>query len=99
MTIAIENIIRKYQGTFSPVVRFNPATQKLAPLDLTANNTELTEEIFNDTEKFSAYIDEKGKIADASYLIGGYNELRAVYSRSELFNQSLTPLQPEKNVA
>jgi peptidoglycan LD-endopeptidase LytH len=99
MTIAIENIIRKYQGTFSPVVRFNPATQKLAPLDLTANNTDLTEDIFNDTERFSAYIDEKRKMADASYLIGGYNELRAVYSRSELFNQSLTPLPVEKNVA
>jgi murein DD-endopeptidase MepM/ murein hydrolase activator NlpD len=91
MTIVTENIIRKYQHTFYPVVPFNAATQKLAALDLTAANTELTEEIFNDTQKFSAYIDKKRNEADASYLIGGYNELRAVYSRSELFNRSLSP--------
>jgi peptidoglycan LD-endopeptidase LytH len=99
MTVTIENIIRKYQASFSQVVPFNPATQKLVALDLTENNKDLTEEIFNDTEKFSAYINEKRLAANASYLIGGYNELRAVYSRSELFNQSLSPALSEKNAA
>lgn len=97
MTITIENIIRKYQPGFSPVVPFHAATEKLVALDLTENNKDLTEEIFNDTEKFSAYIAEKRLAADASYLIGGYNELRAMYSRSELFNQSLSPLLSAKN--
>ncbi|HEY0676968.1 MAG TPA: peptidoglycan DD-metalloendopeptidase family protein [Chitinophagaceae bacterium] len=99
MTIVIENIIRKYQDTFYPVVPFNPATQKLASLDLTANNKELTEEIFNDTERFSSYIEQKRIAEDASYLIGGYNELRALYGRSELFNQSLSHVVPENNAA
>jgi murein DD-endopeptidase MepM/ murein hydrolase activator NlpD len=99
MTISLENTIRKYQSTFAPVVPFNAVTQKLAALDLTANNTGLTEDIFNNTEKFSAYIDNNRRTAGASYLIGGYNELRAVYSRSGLFNQSLTPLLSEKNAA
>lgn len=99
MTITLENIIRKYQNTFAPVVPFNPVTQTLAALDLTAANADLSEEIFNDTEKFSVYIDNKRRQADASYLIGGYNELRAVYSRSALFSQSLTPLLSEKNAA
>lgn len=99
MTIALENIIRKYQPTFAPVVPFNAITQTLAALDLTTANTDLTPEIFNDTGKFSEYIDNKRRTAEASYLIGGYNELRAVYGRSELFNQSLTPLLSEKNAA
>lgn len=93
MTIVMENIIRKYQDTLFPVVPFNAAKQKLAPIDLTAANTELTEEIFNDTEQFSAYINKKIKQAGATYLIGGYNELRAVYGRSELFDESLPSYQ------
>ena len=93
MTIVMENIIRKYQEQFFPVVPFNHGKQKLAPIDLTANNTELTEEIFNDTEQFTEYIDRKRKAAHAAYLIGGYNELRAVYGRSGLFDESLPSYQ------
>ena len=85
MTIVMENIIRKYQDTFYPVVPFDHSKHKLVAIDLTASNTELTEEIFNDTELFSGYIDKKRKGPHATYLIGGYNELRAVYGRSELF--------------
>ena len=88
MTIVMENIIRKYQESFYPVVPFNHSKQKLAPIDLTIANTELTEEIFNDTEQFSEYIDKRRKEAHAAYLIGGYNELRAVYGRSELFGDT-----------
>jgi peptidoglycan LD-endopeptidase LytH len=86
MTIIVENIIRKYQDTFYPVVPFDAAKQKIALLDLTAGNTELTADIFNDTASFSSYIDEKRKKAGAAYLVGGYNELRAMYGRSELFD-------------
>ncbi|HYF31876.1 MAG TPA: peptidoglycan DD-metalloendopeptidase family protein [Chitinophagaceae bacterium] len=93
MTIVMENILRKYQDTFYPVVPFDPAKQSLASIDLTAANTELTEEIFNDTEQFSKYIDQKRKDAKAAYLIGGYNELRAVYGRSELFGKTI-PASP-----
>jgi len=92
VTIVVENIIRKYQDTFYPVIPFNPSKQHLAPIDLTANNSDVTEEIFNDTEKFSAYIDKKRKSAGAAYLIGGYNELRAVYGRSALFNSNLSAI-------
>ena len=59
--------------------------EKLAPIDLTSNIKEVTEEIFNDTEDFTHYIEEKRKESKAKYLVGGYNELRALYGRSELF--------------
>ena len=86
MNTVFEDIIRKNQSDFQPVVPFNPKTDKLAPIDLTANNKELTEEIFNDTEEFTAYIESKRREKKAKYLIGGYNELRALYGRSELFS-------------
>lgn len=88
--LSIENIIRKYNHDFHPVVPFDAKKQKLAPIDLTAANTVLTSEIFNDTEVFCEYIYQLKKKSGATYLIGGYNELRAVYGRSELFNKNLT---------
>lgn len=91
MTIVLENIIRKYQDTFSQVVPFNPHTQVIAPLDLTAANHELTAAVFNDTSLFTGYIDQKRISAGASYLIGGYNELREVYGRSGLFDGADEP--------
>lgn len=99
MTIVMENILRKYQDTFYPVIPFNAAKQSLAPIDLTAENKELTEEIFNNTDRFSIYIDNVRKQAHAEYLIGGYNELRAMYGRSELFGTSLpaSPLAEDKS--
>src|ERR1700730_2050641 len=90
MKTRFENIIRKYQYDLHQVVSYNPKTEKIKAIDLTANNQEVTEEIFRETEKFSEYITRSRKEANARYLIGGYNELRAVYGRSELFNGSET---------
>jgi murein DD-endopeptidase MepM/ murein hydrolase activator NlpD len=90
MMLSIENIIRKYHHDFHPVVPFDPKKQRLAPIDLTSTNETLTSEIFNDTDAFCEYIDKLRKSSRANYLIGGYNELRAVYGRSELFNKNLT---------
>ena len=85
MKTIFENIVSKSQHDFNPVVPFNPKSDKLASIDLTVNSKELTEEIFNDTDDFTAYIENKRKENKAKYLIGGYNELRALYGRSELF--------------
>ena len=85
MESRFENIIRKYQHDLAQVVSFNPKTERLAAIDLTLNNKDVTEEIFNDTEDFTKYVEGKRKAGKAKYLIGGYNELRALYGRSELF--------------
>ena len=68
------------------MVPFDPRKESLIDIDLTAANKEVTEEIFNETESFSQYIGEKRKAGKAKYLVGGYNELRALYGRSELFS-------------
>ena len=82
----LENILRKNQQHFAPVIRFDGTRQKLAPLDLTEKNNELDERIYGDTAAFCSYIDGLRKRNHADYLVGGYNELRVVYGRSELFS-------------
>ena len=81
----VENLLRKYQSTFHPVVPFDAGNDKLIHFDFTANNKSLTEEIFNDTEKFSVYINQQLTNAKAKYGIGGYDELRNFYGRSKHF--------------
>jgi murein DD-endopeptidase MepM/ murein hydrolase activator NlpD len=82
----LENLLRKYQSTFHPVVPFNASKDKLLLLDFTLQNKTLTEGIFNDTRKFSVYINDHLKQANAKYGIGGYNEHRTIYSRSGAFD-------------
>lgn len=88
--ITVENIIRKNQQGFAPVIPFDPKRQKIAAIDLTDGNKGLDENIFHDTVIFSAYIDALRKKQQADYLIGGYNELRVIYTRSDLFNSQKT---------
>jgi len=86
MSTRFENIIARHQHEFHRVVPFNPRDERLTGIDLTAANKEVTEEIFNETESFSEYINKKRHEGAAKYLVGGYNELRALYGRSELFS-------------
>ncbi|WP_113651579.1 peptidoglycan DD-metalloendopeptidase family protein [Pedobacter namyangjuensis] len=87
------NALQKLQAFFAnplnkieKVVDFDPVADKLLPLDFTANNTELTDEILGDTEVFSEWVDEKISNSGARYGIGGYNEHRTIYSRSQHFD-------------
>src|SRR6266511_1773122 len=82
----LENLLRKYQSIFHPVVPFDAKKDKLLQLDFTSNNKTLTEEIFSDIKKISLYINEQLKHANAKYGIGGYNKNRTVYSRSKHFD-------------
>lgn len=87
MTPAVfENIIRKYQHTFHRVVDFDPATNRLLPLDFTAQNKELTPSILGDEQIFSKYIQQKLQTANCRYGIGGYAEHRTIYSISQHFD-------------
>jgi murein DD-endopeptidase MepM/ murein hydrolase activator NlpD len=96
MSTAFDNTIRKYQSAFHPVVRFDPAHDKLLPLDFTANNKELTTDIIDDITRFSGYIEDKLKTAKAKYGIGGYDEHRTVYNRSKLFDGATPGEEPRR---
>jgi murein DD-endopeptidase MepM/ murein hydrolase activator NlpD len=82
----IIHVLRKNQYSFSAVVPFNAEKDKLKLIDFTATNSSLTAEIFDDTELFSEYIAKELSSANATYGIGGYGELRTVYSRSKVFD-------------
>jgi peptidoglycan LD-endopeptidase LytH len=88
MDTGLLNIITRNQNIFHGVVDFDPATQTLSPIDLSDNNPELTSDVFNDSSIFSRYINAFRIRKKADLLIGGYNELRPMYSRSMIFNGS-----------
>ena len=88
---ALLQLLSKHKTAFTHVVDFNPAIDKLFPLDLTASNIDLSAEIIANTSLFSEYIFGKLKDSGARYAIGGYNEHRTVYSRSALFDSGEEP--------
>jgi murein DD-endopeptidase MepM/ murein hydrolase activator NlpD len=79
-------VLKHNAEEFHPVVAFDPSTDKLLLLDSTENNQELTADIVNDTQRYTDYINSKLKLSDARFAIGGYDELRGVYSRSKVFD-------------
>jgi len=81
-----EQIIQTNVSLIHKVVDFDVERDQLLPLDFTAANTELTDEILDNTDLFSAWVN--GKLIDnnARYGIGGYDEHRTIYSRSAHFN-------------
>jgi murein DD-endopeptidase MepM/ murein hydrolase activator NlpD len=82
----LQNFLSNPTNKIGKIVDFNPAVETLLPLDFTANNKELTTEILADTDLFSHWVDSKLVDASAKYGIGGYNEHRTIYSRSEHFD-------------
>ena len=80
-----EERLKKYAGTFHPVVPFEK-NNRLLLMDFTERNEELTDEILRDTNLFTRYISKKLGDAGAKYGVGGYDEHRTIYSRSEVFD-------------
>jgi peptidoglycan LD-endopeptidase LytH len=81
-------LLEKYRYIFHPVVPLPNPNEKIAALNLSATNTDLTPEIFGDTMLFSAFIDDQLHQAGARYGIGGYLENRNVYARSRVFDSA-----------
>jgi murein DD-endopeptidase MepM/ murein hydrolase activator NlpD len=92
--VTFENIIRKHQYIFHRVVDFNPATDQLCPLDFTQNNTELTPEKMR--YGLTDYVQKKINAANSRYGIGGYDELRTIYSISDVFDGKQPNEEPRR---
>jgi murein DD-endopeptidase MepM/ murein hydrolase activator NlpD len=80
-----EEWLVSHRGMFHPVVPWEK-NDTLLLMDFTAANTELTDDVLTDTNRFIQYINSKLEAAAARYGIGGYNEHRTVYSRSKVFD-------------
>ena len=77
--------LQKYKPTYHPVIKIDAEKDKIIPFNFTATNTEITKELIVDTQQFSAWINNKLIAEGATFGIGGYNENRTLYSRSNLF--------------
>ena len=86
MKSSLENVLQKNQLNFHSVVDFKSGKDKLIQLDFTSANTELTPALVADTDNFSQYITQKLQNNNAKFGVGGYNENRILYKRSDLFN-------------
>lgn len=85
MSADLYNLLLKHNSTFNRVVPFDVKKDKLLKLDFTSENTALNEEMLADTETFSKYIQEQlGR--KYVYGVGGYDERRTIYARSNRFN-------------
>jgi murein DD-endopeptidase MepM/ murein hydrolase activator NlpD len=71
---------------YHTVVDFDKKRDKLLHFDFTTANTTLTKDDIADTERFSKYVEHKLQDAESKYGIGGYNENRTLYQRSNLFD-------------
>jgi peptidoglycan LD-endopeptidase LytH len=90
-------VLLRHSRQFHPVVPFNSAKDKLLLFDFTKNNPEIFDELINDTQKFTNYVNQKLRDAGAKFGIGGYDEYRELYKRSEVFGaQPRPPLAPPK---
>ena len=79
-------ILQDHQPGFHQVVSFHPERDRLLLMDFTKNNGDISEELINDTHRFSDYINHKLRSANAKFGIGGYNEYRELYIRSRVFD-------------
>ncbi len=84
-------VIQSNAALIQKFVDFDVKNDRLLPLDFTASNTELTDEVLKDTNRFSDWVNEKLLKNDARYGIGGYNEHRTIYSRSAHFDTEEEP--------
>lgn len=73
------------------MIDFNLKTDNVLHLDFTESNAELADQILENTVLFSAWVDKKLANANAKYGIGGYDEHRTIYSRSEHFTSTDEP--------
>lgn len=93
---SLASILGKHRQEYHTVVPFDRGKDKLLPLDFTAANKELSADILSDTGRFTAWIDEQLKNANALYGIGGYSEHRTVYSISKVFDAEKSGEEPRR---
>ena len=73
---------------FSPILK--GFSEDFVWIDLSNKNSQLNDVDTNNSEAFSAYVNQYLKDNNGKVAIGGYNEARTIYKRSENFNTTET---------
>jgi murein DD-endopeptidase MepM/ murein hydrolase activator NlpD len=87
----LEQYLKDHPDRVSSLVDFDSQTDRLFPFDFSSSNQELSPQTIADTSLFSSWISQKLQNNNCRYGIGGYDEHRTLYSRSELFDNSEEP--------
>ena len=90
-SLELKKFIRDNAISIGKVVDFDPAKDKLLQFNFTAGNTSLSPEILSNTTVFSEWVNDQLSRSNCRYGIGGYNEHRTIYARSELFDAGEEP--------
>jgi murein DD-endopeptidase MepM/ murein hydrolase activator NlpD len=85
----LKEYLLSHPENIGKVVDFDRQTDRLVNFDFTANNEHLSAETIADTEQFSIWINDELKKNNSRYGIGGYDEHRTLYARSNLFGKKL----------
>ncbi len=90
-TELLKKYLEENAGSVAAVVPFNKKSDKLHQFDFTASNLQLNQAILADTVAFSKWVEQSLEQENCRYGIGGYNEHRTIYSRSDLFDSGVEP--------
>ena len=71
---------------FTPVIDAGFSLEQYEHIDLSVNNDQLSQKELNWSEAFQEYLDEYLEKKEKKVAYGGYNELRDLYRRSDLFS-------------
>ncbi len=83
----LSRILKKAANDFHPIIKFDAAKEKFFPFDFSERSKHIpSSKVIADTNLFSNWVSETLSSQQASFGIGGYNENRVLYRRSELFS-------------
>jgi peptidoglycan LD-endopeptidase LytH len=82
----LSRIIEKNAKEFHPIIKFDAAKEKFFQFDFSEKSKLLpTKETIAETFSFAEWVNDTLFSQNAAYGIGGYNEDRVLYRRSDLF--------------
>ena len=87
----LKEYFKVHSAAIASIVPFDKQSDKLFSFDFTASNDFLNPTILGDTEAFSKWVRQHLEKENCRYGIGGYNEHRTIYSRSDLFDADEEP--------
>jgi murein DD-endopeptidase MepM/ murein hydrolase activator NlpD len=85
-TTNLARILEKNRAEFHPLIKYNAGKEKFFRFDFSEKSELIpTKEIIAETLTFSEWVNDTLLTQGSTYGIGGYNEDRVLYRRSDLF--------------
>jgi len=94
MEKTVTAILKTYRLEFHPVVSFQPGKDQLLLMDLTKNNKDISEELVNDTQRFTNYVNQKLRSANAK--LASEATMNIVNYTTEAGSLIQNPLRPSQ---